>query len=320
MYPEGLDNNALELSRLTTEARGYVRAASAEATLRAYRADWRHFDTWCRTRGFPSLPAVPETVALYLAELARTHRAATLTRRLTSINKLHRAAGHPAPALRDHPAVGETLKGIRRTRGTAQTGKRPLLTADLREIVRRLPPNLIGIRDRVLLLIGFAGGFRRSELAALQMEDIEQSKDGLLIRVRRSKTDPEARGREVAIPCGSSPDTCPVRAFEDWKAAACLTSGPLFRRIDRQGRVNGRALHRDSIGPLVKRAVAAAGLDPTLYAGHSLRAGLCTQAYINGARELDIMRQTGHRSLETVRRYIRGLSLFRDNPASKLGL
>ena len=141
-----------------------------------------------------------------------------------------------------------------------------------------------------------------------------------MIRVLRSKTDPEGRGREVAIPLGEAPETCPVRAWRAWIEAGRIEAGPLFRRIDRHGHVNQRPLHRDSIGPIVKRAAEAAGLDPRFYAGHSLRAGLCTQSYINGARELDIMRQTGHRSLETVRRYIRGRSLFRDNPAAKLGL
>ena len=140
------------------------------------------------------------------------------------------------------------------------------------------------------------------------------------MRVQRSKTDQEARGREVAIPYGSDAATCPVRACRAWIEAAGLQDGPLFRRIDRHTRVNARGLHKDSIGPIVKRAARAAGLDPKLYAGHSLRAGFCTQAYMNGAREFDIMRQTGHRSLETLRKYIRGRGLFRDNAATKLGL
>jgi integrase len=309
-----------ELARLTGCAAEYIHAAKAQSTLRAYRSDWRHFEAWCQEHELPALPATPETVALYLAALGATHRAATLSRRLTSINKVHRAAGEAAPALMQNLAVGETLKGIRRMHGSAQMGKRPLLTADLRAMVEHLAGGPIATRDRALLLMGFAGGFRRSELAALRVEDVDETEEGLLIRVRRSKTDPEGRGREVAIPFGESPETCPVRAWREWIAAAGIEDGPAFRRIDRHGHVNQRPLHRDSIGPIVKRAVQAAGLDPKFYAGHSLRAGLCTQSYINGARELDIMRQTGHRSLETVRRYIRGRGLFRDNPASKLGL
>ena len=309
-----------ELDRLTSQAAHYIRSAKSDSTLRAYRADWHHFQQWCRQNGFAALPASPETVAFYLGATAATHRPSTLTRRLTSINKVHRAAGYPAPALMEHLNVGETLKGIRRIHGTRQTAKRPLFTDDLRTIIAALPPGMIGTRDRALLLIGFAGAFRRSELAALRVEDVEETKEGILIRIARSKTDPEGKGREAAIPYGSTRETCPVRACREWLAAARLQTGPLFRRIDRHDHISLRALHKDSIGSIVKRAVGRAGLDPKAYAGHSLRAGFCTQAYINGARELDIMRQTGHRSLETLRKYIRGRGLFRDNAAVKLGL
>ena len=296
----------------------YIHAAKAPATLRAYQADWRHFFAWCQARTLSALPATPETVALYLTDSSATLRPGTLNRRLTSINKVHRAAGHPAPALPDNLLVGETLKGIRRVHGTEQAAKQPLFTDDLRRMVALLPAGLIGDRDRAILLLGFAGAFRRSELARLETRDVRETNEGLVVRVPRSKTDQEARGREVAIPYGSDPATCPVRAFRAWLAH--LPGGPLFRRIDRHAHLNPRALHKDSIGQIVKRAALAAGLDPALYAGHSLRAGFCTQAYMNGAREFDIMRQTGHRSLETLRKYIRGRGLFRDNAAMKLGL
>jgi site-specific recombinase XerD len=318
--PARIAPDPAELDRLTSQARTYILSAKSNATLRAYRADWRHFDEWCRAKGFAALPASPDTVGLYLGEIAATHRPATLSRRLTSINKVHRVAGLPAPALMEHLSVGEVLKGIRRTRGTAQIGKQPLFTNELRTIVDSLPRGLIGIRDRALLLIGFAGAFRRSELAAIRVEDVEETKEGLLVRILRSKTDPEGKGREAAIPYGSTPETCPVRAWRDWMTAAKIASGPLFRHIDRHNHINPRGLHRDSIGGIVKRAVSAAGLDPKIYAGHSLRAGFCTQAYLNGAREFDIMRQTGHHSLDTLRKYIRGRGLFRDNAAAKLGL
>jgi integrase len=318
--PACVASDVAELARLTSQAAEYIRAGKANATLRAYRADWRHFETWCQLQRFVALPASPEIVAFYLGEFGGRQAAATLTRRLTSINKVHRAAGHPAPALMQHLAVGETLKGIRRTHGTEQTPKQPLFTENLRAMINRLPDTTIGIRDQALLLIGFAGALRRSELVNVRLEDVAETKEGLVIRIRRSKTDQEGKGRQVAIPYGSVHETCPVRACREWIAAGELSQGPLFRRIDRHGHVNNRALHRDSIGAIVKRAAEAAGLDPKVYAGHSLRAGLCTQAYINGTRELDIMRQTGHKSLETVRKYIRGRGLFRDNPAAKLGL
>src|SRR5579872_2067250 len=186
-----------EVARLTGQVQEYFRTAKAEATLRAYRADWNHFEEWCRQKGFPALPASPDTVAFYLTEIASTHRPATLSRRLTSINKVHRAAGHPAPALMEHLTVGETLKGIRRLLGTAQTGKHPLFTSDLKAMVEALPRGLIGLRDRALLLIGFAGGFRRSELVAIRVEDVAETREGLLIRIPRSKTDQEGAGREA---------------------------------------------------------------------------------------------------------------------------
>ncbi len=312
--------DSAELERLTSQARQYIAHGKSNATLRAYRADWADFETWCRAQGFAALPAGPDTVALYLADRAAKLRVSTLTRRLTAINKVHRAAGHPAPALMEHLSVGETLKGIRRALGTGQTGKSPLFTDELRAIVDALPPGLIGTRDRALLLVGFAGAFRRSELAALQLENVRETKEGLVIRIVRSKTDPEGQGREVALPYGSTLETCPVRACREWIAAAGLTDGALFRRIDRHGHVNERALHKDSIGAIVKRAAVRAGLEAKNYAGHSLRAGFCTQAYMNGAREFDIMRQTGHRSLDTLRKYVRGRALFRDNAAAKLGL
>jgi integrase len=311
---------AAELSRLATETRAFLTAAKAESTRRAYRTDWEDFDRWCRRHSLIALPASPQTVALYITDLAATHKPATLRRRLTVISGAHRAAGHPTPASMQEALVSETLKGIRRTLGTAQGGKRPLFTKQVRAMIRALPATPRGTRDRALLLLGFAGGFRRSELASLACEDVAETDDGLVIRIRRSKTDQEGRGREVAAPYGSHPDTCPVRGYREWLACSGVATGPIFREIDRHGRIGERSIHKDSIGMIVKRAVAGIGLNPADYAGHSLRAGLATQAYLNGATELAIMQQTGHRSLATVRKYIRQGSLFRDNPASKLGL
>lgn len=305
---------------LQHQAEQFVRASKAASTLRAYRSDWEHFARWCEQHQIALLPATAETVALYLTAMAATHRPATMTRRLTAITKAHQIAGHPSPATMQQPAVSETLKGIRRTLGTAQRTKAPLLTAEVRRMIDALSDNLAGCRDRALLLLGFAGGFRRSELAALDVEDVIKNDDGLVVKLRRSKTDPEGKGREVGIPYGSNPSTCPVRALQGWKTASGIVEGALFRGVDRHGHVGMTRLHKDSIGLIVKRAAEAAGLDPALYAGHSLRAGLATQSYMNGAGELAIMRQTGHRSLAMVRRYIRDGSLFKDNAGGKLGL
>ena len=312
--------DASELTRLAGLTCGFLAAAKAESTRRAYRADWSHFEAWSRQHSLAALPATPETVALYITDLAASHKPATLRRRLTVISRAHQAAGHPSPASMQQALVSETLKGIRRTLGTAQAGKRPLYTEQVRAMIRALPENLQGLRDRALLLIGFAGGFRRSELAGLAVEDIADEKDGLVITLHRSKTDQEGQGRKVALPYGSNPETCPVRCYREWLQAAGLEQGAVFREIDRHGRLETKPLHKDSVGLIVKRAAARIGLDVAEYAGHSLRAGLATQAYLNGANELAIMQQTGHRSLATVRKYIREGSLFRDNPAGKLGL
>jgi integrase len=312
--------DALALDRLAGATREFLAAAKAESTRRAYRADWDHFETWCRKHLLIALPAASETVALYITDLAATHKPATLRRRLTVISRAHQAAGHPSPASMQEVLVSETLKGIRRTLGTAQTGKRPLFTEQVRAMIRALPSNLQGTRDRALLLIGFAGGFRRSELVGLTIENVDVEKDGLVVNLQRSKTDQEGQGRKIALPYGSKPETCPVRAYRDWLEAAGLEQGAVFREIDRHGRLQARQLHKDSVALVVKRAAARIGLDAAEYAGHSLRAGLATQAYLNGANELAIMQQTGHRSLATVRKYIRERSLFRDNPAGKLGL
>lgn len=308
------------LPDLAERTRGFLAAAKADSTRRAYRSDWHHFESWCRTHALPALPATPETLALYLTALAADHKPASLQRKLTSINKAHQTAGYVGPASFQHAIVSETMKGIRRTLGTAQPGKEPLLTAHLLALLEALDESLLGCRDRALLLVGFAGGFRRSELVQLNVEDVSETADGLLFRIRRSKTDPEGKGSLVALPYGSTNATCPVRSYRAWIAAAAVQNGPAFRSVDRHGRVSPKRMNAGSVARIVKRAAKAAGLDPAPYAGHSLRAGFATQAFLNGAAEVSIMRQTRHKSLNTLRKYIRDRSLFRDNPASKLGL
>ena len=318
--PGAVPNTALAEERLHEQARAFLRAGKAPSTLRAYRSDWADFALWCQGRKEPSLPASPELVALYLVALAETHRPATITRRLTSIAKAHSAAGHPSPASLGHAVVAETLQGIRRTLGTAQPGKTPLLTADLVQVLAHLPPGLFGLRDRALILLGYTGGLRRSELAAGTLEDLEWVAEGAVLTLRRSKTDQAAQGRKVAIPKGAHRATCPVTAIKDWLAAAGITEGPLFREVDRHGKVGKVAIHRDTVGTIIKRAVRRGGFQPEGFAGHSLRAGFATQVARNGGSAFDIMRQTGHRSITTVSRYVREAQIFRDAPASKLGL
>lgn len=312
---------SLHLGDLVQRAESFVRAAKAPATLKAYRSDWRDFEAWCQGHQLQALPAQPETVALYITDLAACCASGTITRRLTSISKAHQAAGYSdSPATTRHAIVGETLKGIRRTNGTAQKGKDPLLTAQIRKVLARCPDGLLGQRDRALLLDGFAGAFRRSELAALLVSDLSFTEDGVITNLRRSKTDQEGSGREVGLPWGAHPDTCPVRALRHWLDAAEITNGPVFRAVDRHGRVSKKGLNKDSVGSIVKRALLRAGFSAEAFAGHSLRSGHVTQASMNGVGEFVIMKQTGHKSEATLRKYIRIGEIFRQNAAAGLGL
>jgi len=300
-----------------SQAREFLRSAKAENTRRAYRADWAHFASWCQRRGREVLPASAETLIFYLTELAATHTAASLTRRISAISQAHQAAGFSSPTR--EAAVRGVMSGIRRAKGTAAKSKKPVLVADLECMLAGLPDNLLGCRDRALLLAGFAGAFRRSELVALDWEDIEFGKEGLVITVRRSKTDPEGQGRKIGIPYGRKSAHCPVRALETWRDAAGSDCGPVFRPVDRHGNLGQARLSDKAVARIVKRRLPA-DYDSAQYAGHSLRAGLATAAALGGASERSIMNQTGHRSLATVRRYIREGSLFQENAVSKTGL
>jgi integrase len=311
-----------DLGPLIKRAEEFVHAAKAPATLKAYRSDWRDFEVWCQGHRLQALPAVPETVALYIADLASCCASGTITRRLTAITKAHEAKGYSdSPATTRHAIVGETLKGIRRTIGTAQKGKDPLLTIQIRKMIEFCPNGLLGMRDRALLLCGFAGAFRRSELAEVLVTDLDFTEDGVVINLRKSKTDQECAGREVGLPWGSNPDTCPVRALRHWLDVAGISEGgSAFRAVDRHGRVSRLGLNKDSIGTIVKRAALRAGFSVDALAGHSLRSGHATQAARNGVSEFVIMKQTGHKTTVMLRKYIRKGEIFQQNPAAGLGL
>jgi integrase len=306
------------LAELLSRAQEFAREARAENTLRAYRSDWRDFEGWCRERNFLYCPASPETVALYLTALSRSHKVSTLTRRISAISQAHQTAGHSSPT--EESPVRLVMAGIRRSLGTAAEAKRPVLVPDLQAMVNAIPDNLLGLRDRALLLIGFSGAFRRSELVALDWEDLAETIDGLVIAIRRSKTDQEAEGRKIAIPRGREESTCPLRALSSWRAAAGSESGPVFLRVNRHGQILRERLSAEAVAIVVKRWAHRIGYAEGEFAGHSLRSGLATAAAIAGKSERAIMNQTGHRSTATVRRYIRDGNLFRDNAAEGLGL
>lgn len=304
---------------LARQAHDYAAHSRAANTQRAYRNDWHDFTSWCKTQGLQPLPAAPQTIALYLTARAETHRVSSLQRRLSAISQAHQAAGFPPISTREEP-LHSVWMGIKRAKGTAQEGKAPVVTEDLRRMVATLPDSLLGIRDRALLLLGFAGAFRRSELVNLDVADVNMTRDGVIITLRRSKTDQEGQGQKIGIPYGSNPATCPVRALEAWLEASGITEGPLFRPINRHGQLQDKRLSDKAVALVVKRQAEAAGLDPSKYSGHSLRAGLATAAAAAGASERAIMRQTRHRSVLMVRRYIRDGSLFRENAAAMVGL
>ena len=301
---------------LAEQARGYAAAATSPNTRRAYSRQWAAFDDWCRARGLVALPAAPATVALYASELAGLGRkVATIEQAMAAVSGAHAAAGHSSP--RD-AALRLVLKGIRRTVGVAQREAAPVLASHLRAMLTALPSSLAGVRDAALLLVGFAGAFRRSELVGREFRDIAFTADGLEVTLRRSKTDQEGRGRLVALPYSGSPELCPVRALRAWLDAASISAGPVFREVTRYAHVEVDGLTGRSLSRIVKKAAEAAGLDPSAFSGHSLRAGFVTQAKLKRKDEASIMRQTGHRSVTMVRKYDRRADLWRDNAAAGL--
>jgi integrase len=343
--PARIPPSALQQSRQADvdAAAGFAAQARSVNTRRAYRADWDDFCLWCEQRDVSALPASNETVALYVASRAREGppdetgaptgplKPSTLERRLAAINGVHRLARHDAPASRREEPLHSVWAGLVRERGTSVDKVAPALTADIRAMVDTLPRSDDGgftfraKRDRALLLVGFAGALRRSELVAIEASHVGFSADGLRLLIPRAKSDQEGRGVVLGIRYGSEAPTCPVRALQAWmesvrQKTGVGISGPLFRKIDRWGNLGQEALQPGAVAQLVKKHTLAAGLEPSLYSGHSLRAGFATQAARAGTHERAIMRHTRHKSEKVLREYIREGTLFDDNPTGSLGL
>ena len=299
---------APELSVRSVE--DYVQSGVAPATRRAYRADLDHFGSWGGT-----IPATDDMVAAYLADHADVLKVSTLTRRLAAISIAHGARGLPNPVA--SPLVRATMRGIRRAHGAAQRQAKPLLREDLFIVLGAIGDRLKDLRDRALLLIGFAGGLRRSELAAINFIDIERVREGIILTIRRSKTDQDGVGRRIGIPFGRTIH-CPVRALENWLNAARIEHGPVFRPVDRHGRVSVGRLSGEAVSLIVRDRMAAAGFDPQGYSGHSLRAGFATSATRAGVSTFKIRQQTGHASDAMLSRYVREGELFLGNAAGIL--
>lgn len=289
--------------------RHYIDAALADNTLRAYRADLKHFIAWGGT-----IPASPEQVAKYVAHHATSLAFTTFSRRLVAIARAHTAKGFASPTNSD--VVRATLKGVRRSRCCAVRQVAPLQKLHVLQMVRGLQ-GLRGLRDTALLLIGFASAMRRSELVSLDVEDVQFSEQGAIIRLRRSKTDQEGEGRDVAIPRVRGRN-CPIHNLLAWMDASGITGGALFRQVNRYDQLLPHRLRAQSVALIVKQRAAAAGFDARLFSGHSLRAGFVTNAANGGASSASIRAQTGHKSDAMLQRYIRNSQLFSNNPNLKI--
>lgn len=311
-----------EASGLPVSGRGvledYVRAGRAPNTWRAYGQDLRHFEAWCAGAGLPSLPAVPGTVASYLADHAGVLAVSTLRRRMAAISVAHQIMGiSPSPTA--SAEVRAVWAGVRRTHGVAPRKVRAARTACIALMVEALGERVIDHRDRSLLLLGFAAALRRSELVALDVEDVVEDDFGLRVRVGRSKTDQDQVGSVRGVPFGSHPPTCPVRSWRRWREEAGLEAGPAFRPVSRHGTVASTRLGARAVAEVVKRRAGAAGLEGE-WSGHSLRAGFATEGYARGTPELSIMRHGRWRSAGVMRGYVEEGGLWVDNAATRLGL
>jgi integrase len=296
----------VDVKKLRGEAARIICQSSHSAsTRRAYASDWRDFESWCVAAGRRSLPATPDTLQLYLVDRLAVHKLATVERRLAAIVSMHERDDLASPFSRDVKAL---LKGVRRERGSKQVQKAALTVDALKKICVRLAssPGEAAARDRAIIALGFSAALRRSELVSLNVDDLRFEKNkGLAVTIRKSKTDQGGHGRVAGVFKASRPAYCPVSSVRDWLRIGKLKSGPLF-----PGTGTTNRLSEAGVGLIVKRCVASIGLDPKLYGAHSLRAGFVTAAALAGVPESVIMQRTGHRSVQTVTRYVRPASVF----------
>ena len=303
-----MNNLITDIKALQEETLLNLKSSKANNTIRAYKSDFNDFSLFCSKNGFQVMPTQPKILALYITHLASYSKYSTLKRRLASISIIHKTKGHYIDT--KHPIIVENLMGIKRTNGSNQKGKKPLLINDLKVLIKAIDgskeKNIRKIRDKALVLIGFSGGFRRSELVDIEYEDIEFVEEGVKIFVKRSKTDQSGEGMTKAIPYFDNINFCPVKALNKWIVEAELKYGKIFNISDK-----GVAL-------IIKKYANYAGLDANRYAGHSLRSGFATSTAESGAEERNIMAMTGHKSTEMVRRYIKEANLFKNNALNKI--
>ena len=311
-----------DIKLLQEETISNLKSSKAINTLRAYKSDFRDFSAFCVSHGFNSMPTEPKVVSLYLTNLSKNSKMSTLRRRLVSISTVHKIKGHYLDT--KHPIIVENLMGIKRTKGSIQKGKKPILINHLREIINAINKQKYNeikkARDKSIVLIGFGGGFRRSELISLDYEDIEFVPEGLKIMIRRSKTDQFGEGMIKGLPYFENQNYCPVKNLKKWIEIANIKNGPIFRRFSKGSSITNHRLTDQTVVLIIKKYLNIAGIDNSNFSGHSLRAGFATVAAESGADERSIMAMTGHKTTQMVRRYIREANIFKNNALSKVKL
>ena len=309
-----------DIKSLHEETLNNLKSSKANNTLRAYKSDFKDFVTFCAKHGFDSLPTEPKIVSLYITNLSKNSKISTLRRRLVSISMIHKLKGHYLDT--KHPIIIENLMGIRRVKGSIQKGKKPILINDLKLIINVINEQKIDeikkARDKTIVLIGFGGGFRRTELISIDHEDLEFVQEGLKITVRRSKTDQFGEGMIKGLPYFTNEIYCPVVNLKKWLELSKIKSGPIFRRFTKGLSLTNNRLTDQSVVLLIKNYLNLAGIENSNYSGHSLRSGFATAAAESGADERSIMAMTGHKTTQMVRRYIREANIFKNNALNKI--
>ena len=303
-----VNNLTKNLKKLEDETLKNLKNSKSQNTLRAYASDFRHFKNFCIDNNVKYLPSDPRIISLYLTKLAQTSKFSTLKRRIASINVIHKMKGHYLDT--KHPIIIENLLGIKRVNGSNQKAKKPILINDLKLIINVIDEtkqvNKRKIRDKAIILVGFSGGFRRSELVNIEYEDIEFVNEGVKIVIKRSKTDQSGEGMTKAIPYFDNKSFCPVISLKNWIDNSEAKSGKIFDISDK------------SVALIIKKYASLSGLDPNKYGGHSLRSGFATSTAESGAEERNIMAMTGHKTTQMVRRYIQEANLFKNNALNKI--
>jgi len=309
-----------DIKKLHEETLENLKTSKAINTLRAYKSDFKDFSAFCAKHEFNCMPTDPKIVSLYLTHLSSSSKISTLRRRLVSIGVVHKLKGHYLDT--KHPVIIENLMGIKRKKGSIQKGKKPILINHLKQIINVIDEQKIEkikkLRNRTLILIGFGGGFRRTELISIDYEDLDFVEEGVKITLRRSKTDQFGEGLIKGLPYFTNEKYCPVTSLKNWINLSKIKNGPIFRRFAKSSILTKHRLTDQSVALLIKDYLRLAGIENQNFSGHSLRSGFATVAAESGADERSIMSMTGHKSSQMVRRYIREANLFKNNALNKV--